>query len=85
MNVTTGIFFLSYHKDKAIGKLKSVLVIIDLILFRFVAWRLTLYDVPSLYRFFFSGLLDFLFDELCHCLTEEAYHGKTFKRRNYGV
>ena len=44
-------FGLSYHKDKAIGKLKSVLVIIDLILFRFVAWRSTLYDVPSLYRF----------------------------------
>ena len=60
-------------------------MIIDLTLFRFVAWRSTLYDVPSLYRFLSLVLLDFLFDELRHCLTKEAYHGKTFKRRNLGV
>ena len=51
INVTNKYFLISYHKDKTIGKLRSVPVILDLTLFRFFAWRSTLCDVSSLLRF----------------------------------
>ena len=61
------------------GKLRSVPVIIDLTLFRFVAWSSTLFDIPSLKRFLALVFWIFFSTSYATVLPKKLIMGKLLK------